>query len=392
MIETVTTTDGLAAACERLVQAPYVALDTEFMRDTTYWPKLCLIQAATPSFAVIIDPLAEGIDLAPLVEVLRNPNIVKVFHASRQDIEIFFHQTDTIPAPLFDTQVAAMVCGFGDAAAYETLVRELAHAQIDKSSRFTDWSRRPLSDKQQTYALSDVTHLCRVYESLVRQLAKSGRSHWLEEEMSVLRAPETYELKPEEAWRRLKMRSGNRRFTGVLMEVAAWRERVAQDRNVPRSRVLKDEALFEIAAQAPQSIEDLDALRGVPKGFAGSRAAQSLVEAVRTGLSLPASAIPDVERGSSPQVSGAIADMLRVLLKIRCEEHGVAQKLIASSSDLDAIAADDNADVSALSGWRREIFGEAAIELKRGRVALGMRGRRAVVVAVEGLTAARTPS
>ena len=392
MIETVTTTDGLAAACERLVQAPYVALDTEFMRDTTYWPKLCLIQAATPSFAVIIDPLAEGIDLAPLVEVLRNPNIVKVFHASRQDIEIFFHQTDTIPAPLFDTQVAAMVCGFGDAAAYETLVRELAHAQIDKSSRFTDWSRRPLSDKQQTYALSDVTHLCRVYESLVRQLAKSGRSHWLEEEMSVLRAPETYELKPEEAWRRLKMRSGNRRFTGVLMEVAAWRERVAQDRNVPRSRVLKDEALFEIAAQAPQSIEDLDALRGVPKGFAGSRAAQSLVEAVRTGLSLPASAIPDVERGSSPQVSGAIADMLRVLLKIRCEEHGVAQKLIASSSDLDAIAADDNADVSALSGWRREIFGEAAIELKRGRVALGMRGRRAVVVAVESLSAARTPS
>jgi ribonuclease D len=385
MIEPVTTTDGLAAACERLVQAPYVALDTEFMRDTTYWPKLCLIQAATPSFAVIIDPLAEGIDLSPLVAVLRNPNIVKVFHASRQDIEIFFHQTNTIPAPLFDTQVAAMVCGFGDAAAYETLVRELAHAQIDKSSRFTDWSRRPLSEKQLAYALSDVTHLCRVYESLQRQLAKSGRSHWLEEEMSILRAPETYELKPEDAWRRLKMRGGNRRFTAVLMEVAAWRERVAQDRNVPRSRVLKDEALFEIAAQAPQSIDDLDALRGVPKGFAGSRAAQSLVEAVRTGLSLPASAIPDIDRSPPPQVSGAIADMLRVLLKIRCEEHSVAQKLIASAADLDQIAADDNADVPALTGWRREIFGEAAIELKRGRVALGMRGRRAVVVAVESL-------
>jgi ribonuclease D len=389
MIEPVTTTDGLAAACTRLADAPYVALDTEFMRDTTYWPKLCLIQAATPTFAVVIDPLADGIDLAPLVEVLRNPAVVKVFHASRQDIEIFFHQTDTIPAPLFDTQVAAMVCGFGDAAAYETLVRELAHAQIDKSSRFTDWSRRPLSDKQLAYALSDVTHLCRVYEALQKQLAKSGRSHWLEEEMDVLRAPETYELKPEEAWRRLKMRGGNRRFAAVLMEIAAWRERVAQDRNVPRSRVLKDEALFEIAAQAPQSIEDLDALRGVPKGFAGSRGAQGLVEAVRTGLNLPASAVPDIERGPPPQVSGAISDMLRVLLKIRCEEHSVAQKLIASSSDLDQIAADDNADVPALSGWRREIFGEAAIELKKGRVALGMRGRRAVVVAVETLVPAK---
>ncbi len=386
MIEPVTTTQALAAACVQLAEGPYVALDTEFMRDTTYWPKLCLIQAATPTFAVVIDPLAEGIDLAPLIDLLRNPAVMKVFHASRQDIEIFFHQSNTIPSPLFDTQVAAMVCGFGDAAAYETLVRELAHAQIDKSSRFTDWSRRPLSDKQLVYALSDVTHLCRVYEALQRQLAKSGRSHWLEEEMDVLRAPETYELKPEEAWRRLKMRGGNRRFTAVLMEVAAWRERVAQDRNVPRSRVLKDEALFEIAAQAPQSFEDLEALRGVPKGFAGSRSAQGLVDAVKGGLGLPASAVPDIERSPPPQVSGAIADMLRVLLKIRCEEHSVAQKLIANSSDLDQIAADDNADVPALGGWRREIFGEAALELKRGRIALGMRGRRAVVVAVESLT------
>ena len=386
MIEPVTTTKVLAAACVQLAEGPYVALDTEFMRDTTYWPKLCLIQAATPTFAVVIDPLAEGIDLAPLIDLLRNPAVMKVFHASRQDIEIFFHQSNTIPSPLFDTQVAAMVCGFGDAAAYETLVRELAHAQIDKSSRFTDWSRRPLSDKQLAYALSDVTHLCRVYEALQRQLAKSGRSHWLEEEMDMLRAPETYELKPEDAWRRLKMRGGNRRFTAVLMEVAAWRERVAQDRNVPRSRVLKDEALFEIAAQAPQSFEDLEALRGVPKGFAGSRSAQGLVDAVKGGLGLPASAVPEIERSPPPQVSGAIADMLRVLLKIRCEEHSVAQKLIANSSDLDQIAADDNADVPALGGWRREIFGEAALELKRGRIALGMRGRRAVVVAVESLT------
>jgi ribonuclease D len=286
--------------------------------------------------------------------------------------------------PLFDTQVAAMVCGFGDSAAYETLVRELAHAQIDKSSRFTDWSRRPLNDKQLNYALSDVTHLCRVYESLRKQLDKSGRSHWLEEELDVLRAPETYELKPEESWRRLKMRGGNRRFTAVLMEIAAWRERLAQERDVPRSRVMKDDALFEIAAQAPQTIEDLDALRGIPRGFASSRAAQTLIDAVKAGLALPASAVPDIDRGAPPATPPVLGDMLRVLLKIQCEAHGVAQKLIASSSDLDQIAADDKADVPALSGWRREIFGDAALELKHGRIALTIRGRKATVVAVEG--------
>ena len=383
MVQVITSNRELADAVARFTRAPYVAIDTEFMRDTTYWPKLCLLQAAVPGFAVVIDPLAEGLDLQPLYALLRNGDVVKVFHAARQDVEIFFHQAGIVPEPLFDTQVAAMVCGFGDSAAYETLVRELAHAQVDKSSRFTDWSRRPLSDKQLSYALSDVTHLCRVYEALKRQLDKSGRSHWLEEELEILRSPETYELKPTEAWRRLKMRGGNRRFTAVLIEIAAWRERLAQERDVPRSRVMKDEALFEIAAQTPQAQQELEALRGIPRGFAGSRAAQGLIEAVKAGLGLPASAVPDIDRGPPPAIPPVLGDMLRVLLKIQCEAHGVAQKLIASSADLDQIAADDKADVPALQGWRRDIFGNAALELKHGRIALSIRDRKPVVVAVE---------
>jgi len=379
----VTSTEELAAACQRFAGAPYVAIDTEFMRDTTYWPRLCLVQAAIPGDAIAIDPLAPGLDMKPFLDLLTRNDCIKVFHAARQDIEIFYHMAGIIPLPLFDTQVAAMVCGFGDAAAYETLVRELVNVQVDKSSRFTDWARRPLTDRQIDYALSDVVHLCRVYESLVRQLEKSGRSGWLEEELGVLRSPETYDLKPEEAWRRLKMRGGNRRFTAIVMEVAAWRERLAQERNVPRSRVMKDEALFEVAAQAPASSEELDALRGIPRGFSGSRGAAGLLDAVKVGISLPASAIPEIERG--PQISAPpiLGDMLRVLLKILCDQHGVAQKLIASSSDLDQIAADDRADVPALSGWRRDIFGNAALELKHGRLALSIRNRKPIVVAID---------
>ena len=377
----VTTNEDLAAACERFAGAPYVAIDTEFMRDTTYWPRLCLVQAAIPGHAIAIDPLAPGLDLKPFIEILSRPDCIKVFHAARQDIEIFYHLAGVIPAPLFDTQVAAMVCGFGDAAAYETLVRELVHVQVDKSSRFTDWARRPLTDRQIDYALSDVIHLCRVYESLTRQLEKSGRSEWLEEELGILRAPETYDLKPEDSWRRLKLRSGNRRFTAVLMEVAAWRERLAQERDVPRSRVLKDDALFEIASQAPATTGDLEALRGIPRGFSGSRAANGLIDAVKAGLALPPSAVPEIERGTPVSVPPILGDMMRVLLKILCDQHGVAQKLIASSSDLDLIAADDNADVPALSGWRRDIFGNAALELKHGRIALSIRNRKPIVVA-----------
>lgn len=379
----VTSTEELAAACQRFAGAPYVAIDTEFMRDTTYWPRLCLVQAAIPGDAIAIDPLAPGLDMKPFLDLLTRTDCIKVFHAARQDIEIFYHMAGIIPLPLFDTQVAAMVCGFGDAAAYETLVRELVNVQVDKSSRFTDWARRPLTDRQIDYALSDVVHLCRVYESLVRQLEKSGRSGWLEEELGVLRSPETYDLKPEDAWRRLKMRGGNRRFTAIVMEVAAWRERLAQERNVPRIRVMKDEALFEVASQAPASAEELDALRGIPRGFSGSRGAAGLLDAVKSGIALPASAIPEIERG--PQISAPpiLGDMLRVLLKIMCDQHGVAQKLIASSSDLDQIAADDRADVPALSGWRRDIFGNAALELKHGRLALSIRNRKPMVVAID---------
>ena len=379
----VTTNEALAAACERFAGAPYIAIDTEFMRDTTYWPKLCLLQAAIPGFAVAIDPLAPGLDMKPFYDFLAGSPSIKVFHAARQDIEIFYHQAGMIPAPLFDTQVAAMVCGFGDAAAYETLVRELVSVQIDKSSRFTDWARRPLTDRQVDYALSDVTHLCRVYETLNRQLEKSGRSEWLEEELDILRAPETYELKPEESWRRLKLRGGNRRFMAVVVEVAAWRERLAQERNVPRSRVMKDDALFEIATQAPATADDLENLRGIPRGFSTSRGDAGLLDAVKAGLALPASAVPEIERSAQVSVPPVLGDMMRVLLKILCEQHGVAQKLIASSSDLDHIAADDDADVPALQGWRREIFGNAALELKHGRIALTIRNRKPTVVAVE---------
>jgi ribonuclease D len=376
----VTNTGDLDQLCARFADAPYVALDTEFMRDTSYWPKLCLIQAATPSHAAIIDPMAPGLDLKPFLELLQNRRVTKVFHAARQDIEIFFHMAGVIPDPLFDTQVAAMVCGFGDAASYETLGREMAQAQVDKSARFTDWTRRPLSDRQLDYALSDVTHLCKIYETLSARIAKSDRSSWVEEELALLRSPDTYTLKPEDAWKRLKMRGGGRKTLGVLIEVAAWRERQAQARDVPRNRILKDDAIYEIATQQPETAPEMDALRTLPRGFGASRPGVELLDAIKTGLSLPASALPDLDRSSPPPYAGPVAELLRVLLKIRCEEHGVAQKLVASSADLDLIAVDDAADVPALHGWRREIFGGPALELKRGRIAITMKGRRAVIV------------
>jgi ribonuclease D len=383
-MQIVTTTHDLETLCARFSVAPYVALDTEFMRDTTYWPKLCLIQAATPEHAAIIDPMAVGLNLGPFLDLLRNTQVTKVFHAARQDVEIFFHMAEAIPTPLFDTQAAAMVCGFGDAASYETLARDLANAQIDKSQRFTDWTRRPLSPRQLDYAISDVTHLCKVYETLTARIAKSNRMHWVDEELGVLRSPDTYRLKPEDAWKRLKVKTGSRKFLGVLVETAAWRERSAQARDVPRNRILKDDALYEIATQQPETPAEMDQLRTVPRGFGASKLGQELIEAVKLGLSLPASALPDIDRSHPPPFVGPVAELLRVLLKIRCEEFGVAQKLVASSADLDAIAVSDEADVPALDGWRREIFGEPALELKRGRIAITMKGRRAVIVSTTG--------
>ncbi|MGB5950388.1 MAG: ribonuclease D [Parvibaculum sp.] len=377
----ITNTDALAATCARLADAGYVTVDTEFMRDSTFWPKLCLIQLASPGEAFIVDPQAPGIDLAPFYELMRNKQVVKVFHAARQDIEIFWHEAETIPDPLFDTQVAAMVCGFGESVGYETLVRKLTGGSVDKSSRFTDWSRRPLSDKQLQYACGDVTHLRKIYEVLARRLTQTGRARWVAEEMAILQDPETYAQRPEDAWKRIKMRFKGQRGLAVLVEIAAWRERQAQERDLPRSRILKDDALAEIATQIPRVPEDLDRLRAVPKGFANSRTAASIMEAVERGLSMPEDRIPVVKDSEPlPPGIGPLVELLKVLLSLRSEEHEVAQKLVARTSDLELIAAHDEPDVPALKGWRREIFGADAQRLKRGELALSARGKKILLL------------
>ncbi|HMM14648.1 MAG TPA: ribonuclease D [Parvibaculum sp.] len=377
----ITNTDALAATCARLAGAGYVTVDTEFMRDSTFWPKLCLIQLASPGEACIVDPQAPGIDLAPFYELMRNKQVVKVFHAARQDIEIFWHEAETIPDPLFDTQVAAMVCGFGESVGYETLVRKLTGGSVDKSSRFTDWSRRPLSDKQLQYACGDVTHLRKIYEVLARRLTQTGRARWVAEEMAILQDPETYAQRPEDAWKRIKMRFKGQRGLAVLVEIAAWRERQAQERDLPRSRILKDDALAEIATQIPRVPEDLDRLRAVPKGFANSRTAASIMEAVERGLSMREDLIPVVKDSEPlPPGIGPLVELLKVLLSLRSEEHEVAQKLVARTSDLELIAAHDEPDVPALKGWRREIFGADAQRLKRGELALSARGKKILLL------------
>ncbi len=377
-------TADLAGFCARQKGADYVTIDTEFMRDRTYWPKLCLVQIAGPEETAAGDAQAAGLDLAPLFDLLLDPGVVKVFHAARQDIEIFYHMTGKIPAPVVDTQVAAMVCGFGDAVSYESLAAKLAGARIDKSSRFTDWSHRPLTEKQLQYALSDVTHLRPAYEKLKRRIDKSGRGEWVEEEMRVLTDPATYQLDPRQAWRRLKTRSENRRFLAVLREVAAWREEEAQTRDLPRNRVLKDESIIEIASHAPTTIDELARSRGMQRSFAEGRMGQAILAAVRRGLDLPEPEAPTPEpRLDLPGGLAPVIDLLRVLLKTKCEAHDVAQKLVASADDLAAIAADDDADVPALTGWRRELFGEDALALKQGRLALTADRKRIRVVRID---------
>ena len=374
---------ALAAFCQRQHPAEFVAIDTEFMRDKTYWPQLCLVQVAGPEEAAAIDTLAPGIDLDPLLGLLADSKLLKVFHAARQDIEIFYHMTKRIPAPLVDTQVAAMVCGFGDAVSYENLAAKLAGARIDKSSRFTDWAHRPLTDRQLQYALSDVTHLRPTYEHLKRRLAKTGRADWVCEEMAVLTDPATYRLEPREAWRRIKFRTDKPRMLAVLREVAAWREEEAQRRDLPRNRVLRDETLCEIAAHAPSDVEHLARCRGLSRSIAENRQGAQILAAVKRGLELPAGECPEpAPRRDLPSGLGPLVELLRVLLKMRCEENGVAQKLIASADDLELIAADDGAEVPALHGWRREIFGADALALKHGRLALTVVGRRVKVVPV----------
>jgi ribonuclease D len=376
--------DTLAAFCRRQAEAGFVAVDTEFMRDKTYWPQLCLVQIAGPEEAVAIDPLAPGIDLSPLLALMGNTKVLKVFHAARQDIEIFVNLTGAVPTPLFDTQVAAMVCGFGDAVSYETLAGRLAGAHIDKSSRFTDWSHRPLTERQLQYALADVVPLRTVYEKLEAKLAKSRRTSWLAEEMSALTDPASYRLDPAEAWRRFKVRSNNRRLLALVRELAAWRETVAQQRNLPRGRLLRDESVLEIAAHAPTTVAELARARGLGKNFAEGKLGGEILAAVSRALAMPESDYPmPPPRHEPPPGLGPLVDLLRVLLKLRCEENDVAQKLVADTEDLEMIAADDAAAVRALQGWRAELFGKDALDLKHGRLALTAVGKRVKLVRLE---------
>ncbi|OQP88072.1 ribonuclease D [Rhizobium rhizosphaerae] len=368
----ISTTAELRDACEKLAAAPYLTIDTEFLRETTFWPQLCLIQMAGPDIAVIVDPQAPGLDLSPFFALMANPEVIKVFHAARQDIEIIFHLGGLIPHPIFDTQVAAMVCGFGDSVSYDQLVNRIKNVQIDKSSRFTDWSRRPLSEKQLDYALADVTHLRDVYAHLKAELEREGRASWLADEMAVLEARETYDIDPENAWQRLKMRLRKPVELAVLQRIAAWREREARNRNVPRGRILKDDALYEIAQQQPRDAEAMSRLRTVPKGWERSAAGSAILAAVNEALDLPKADLPRLPRTTqSPEGAGAASELLKVLLKLTAEKQGVAAKVIASSDDLDKIAAEgDKADVAALKGWRRDLFGETALKLIQGDVAL----------------------
>ena len=376
----ITTTADLTRACERLTQHPYVTVDTEFLRETTYYPLLCVAQLASPEETVIVDTLATDLDLAPFFALMSNPRVLKVFHAARQDIEICWHMASAIPHPIFDTQVAAMVLGYGDSISYDQLVQRVTGDVLDKSLRFTDWSRRPLSKPQVDYAESDVTHLRDVYLALSGDLEKRGRIDWVFEEMSVLTSPDTYRFEPQHAWERLRTRARKPKELAVLIEVAAWREREAQTRDVPRGRVLKDDVVGDLAIQAPITIERLGSLRSLPKGFERSRWGEAIIDAVKRGLARDPKTLPRLERARPSGNGGATLELLKVLLRMTSERHGVAAKVIATTDDLDHIAADDEADVAALKGWRRELFGEKALALKHGRLALAVERGRVVTV------------
>ncbi|UOA27161.1 ribonuclease D [Pseudosulfitobacter sp. DSM 107133] len=386
-MRTLTTTEELAAYCEEAAKHPYVTVDTEFLRERTYYSKLCLVQLAMPgtddSGAVLVDPLAEGLSLEPLYELFRDTSVVKVFHAARQDLEIFFVDAGVFPKPLFDTQVAAMVCGFGEQVGYETLVRKIAKAPLDKTSRFTDWSRRPLTDAQKTYALADVTHLRQIYEFLAARLEETGRSAWVEEELQILLSPDTYTVAPDQAWKRVKTRTNSARFLGIVRELAAFRETYAQERNIPRNRVYKDDALVELASNKPQNLEELNRARLLLREARRGDIADGILEAVKRGVNMAADRLPKPDNSREKlQVNPALADLLRVLLKAKTESAGVAAKLIAPAADLDAIAAGMR-DVQALSGWRKEVFGNDALRLCDGKIALAAKGQNVKVVELD---------
>lgn len=381
-IPVISDTKSLSALCKSLAGETFVSVDTEFLRETTYYPKLCLIQVAGEKAAALIDPLAKDIDLKPFYELMTDENVLKVFHAARQDIEIFVNEAGLVPSPVFDTQIAAMVCGFGDQVGYEAIVRKLAKAQIDKSAQFTDWSRRPLSQRQMAYALSDVTHLRTVYERLRAEIDKEDRASWLQGDLEELADPNTYRADPEQSWRRIKARIQNKKQQATLMAVAAWREREAQAKNVPRGRILKDEAVAEIAIQIPQNKEALHQLRLLPRGSADSVIGKGILAAVAEGLARDPVSIPAAKGRGEEMTSSqeAAAEVLKLALKIVCDQQNVAPKLIANSSDIDAIAVSDEADVPALHGWRRTIFGELALQLKHGKALIGMENGRARIV------------
>jgi ribonuclease D len=379
-MDLITNTADLAAACERMSRHTFVTVDTEFLRETTYYPLLCVAQIATPDEAVVIDALAPDINLAPFFELMANERVLKVFHAARQDIEIVWHQAQLIPRPIFDTQVAAMVLGYGDSISYDQLVQRITGDVIDKSNRFTDWSRRPLSPAQVSYAISDVTHLRQVFAALSEDLQQRGRSEWVGEEMEILTSPDTYRSDPETAWERLKTRVRKPKELSVLMEVAAWREREAQSRDVPRGRVLKDEAIGDIATHSPTTMEKLASLRSLPRGFERSKWGMDIVEAVKRGLARDLSQLPKLEKPRQGPNGSATVELLKVLLRMVSEQHGVAAKVLATVEDLERIAGDDRADVPALHGWRRELFGEQAIALKRGKLALAVEKGKVVMV------------
>lgn len=370
-MELITATSVLASFCERAAGHDFMTVDTEFLRETTYWPKLCLLQAATEEEAVLVDPLAEGIDLAPFFELLANDRVTKVFHAARQDIEIFVKLTGEVPVNIFDTQIAASVCGFGDSVSYDNLVRSIASVELDKSSRFTDWSARPLSEKQRLYALGDVTHLRDIYKALVKQVDDTKRWDWVEDELSTMRSIGTYVIKPEQAWERLRTKLNRPRDLAALKALAAWREKRAQDSDQPRSRILKDDALVELSMQRPTSPEGFDKLRAVQRGYGRSAAAAEIIALLKQVEALPKSELPPApERYRGPSPKGAVGDLVRVLLKAVSDQHGVAARIIATSDDIDALVLDDNADVPALKGWRRKLFGEKALAIKHGRIGL----------------------
>lgn len=372
-MQVITTTAELQEFSAELAKHPFVVVDTEFMREKTYWPILCLIQAAADGVEAIIDPLADGLDLKPFLEVMSNSKILKVFHAARQDLEIFYRLIGDVPAPLFDSQIAAMALGFGDQIGYEPLMRSMMNASIDKGPRFTDWARRPLTDAQLTYALSDVTHLRDAFPILQKNLHDQNRPHWVETEMEALYDPGLYFIKPENAWKRLKIRNIRPKELGVLMQLAKWREQEAQNRDVPRSRVIKDEAIFELARLQPKTTKELARARSIPNGFERSNAGAAILAAIQKGVETPRENLPAIDRSERQKPPADVMELLRVLLKRQCEAFNVAPKLIASMSDLEEIARDDNADVPALKTWRREVFGDAALRLKRGELALKLK-------------------